>query len=252
MFIIGFVLPSLSSLSLSPLLALPQMSFGVRSKEPQRMSVGMLQRGDPLHPPLLGFCFFSFFFCCIINLYCILQEEYPIKLWKKKKEKKNTFTGISTNIHHQLHQHHHHHHDFFTTVFIGTVISTTADQLHRYPIIITIVITTSSWSVFGILITTSSWSVFGILITNRHYHYFAILVIIMNTITLIIMVVIIIIIIIPTTINIITIIVIIIIMSITLCMHTKRGYFFINAALYSCFRFAPHFFSSYSELPLIK
>ena len=20
--------------------------------------------------------------CCIINLYCILQEEYPIKLWK--------------------------------------------------------------------------------------------------------------------------------------------------------------------------
>ena len=30
--------------------------------------------------------FFSFFFlCCIINLYCILQEEYPIKLWEKKQ-----------------------------------------------------------------------------------------------------------------------------------------------------------------------
>ena len=41
----------------------------------------------PLHLPLLGFCFFSFlfFFFCIINLYCILQEEYPIKLWEKKK-----------------------------------------------------------------------------------------------------------------------------------------------------------------------
>ena len=42
----------------------------------------------PLHLPLLGFCFFSFlffFFFCIINLYCILQEEYPIKLWGKKK-----------------------------------------------------------------------------------------------------------------------------------------------------------------------
>ena len=69
-----------------------------------------------------------------------------------------------------------------------------------------------------------------------------------------------IIIIIITTINIITIIVIIIIiiiiiiviMSITLCIDTKQGYFFINATLYSYFRFAPHFFSSYSELPLIK
>ena len=40
----------------------------------------------PLHLPLLGFCFFSllFFVCCITNLYCILQEECPIKLWGKK------------------------------------------------------------------------------------------------------------------------------------------------------------------------
>ena len=33
--------------------------------------------------------FCEFFFvcvcvCCIINFYCILQEEYPIKLWEKK------------------------------------------------------------------------------------------------------------------------------------------------------------------------
>ena len=29
--------------------------------------------------------FFSYFFlCCIMNLYCILQEEYPIKRWEKK------------------------------------------------------------------------------------------------------------------------------------------------------------------------
>ena len=48
----------------------------------------------PLHLPLLGFCFFSFFcVCCIINVYCILQEEYRIKRWKKKnktKQKKHT------------------------------------------------------------------------------------------------------------------------------------------------------------------
>ena len=50
-----------------------------------------------LHLPLLGF-FFIFFVCvflcvcvcvcvcvcCIINLFCISQEEHPIKLWKKK------------------------------------------------------------------------------------------------------------------------------------------------------------------------
>ena len=38
------------------------------------------------------FLFFSFFFfeCYIINLYCILQEEYPIKLWKKKKDSKES------------------------------------------------------------------------------------------------------------------------------------------------------------------
>ena len=43
----------------------------------------------PLHLPLWVFAsfflFFSFFFLsCIVNLYCMLKEEYPIKLWKKK------------------------------------------------------------------------------------------------------------------------------------------------------------------------
>ena len=33
---------------------------------------------------LLFFSFHIFFLCCIINLYCILQEEYPIKRWERK------------------------------------------------------------------------------------------------------------------------------------------------------------------------
>ena len=114
----------------------------------------------------------------------------------------------------------------------------------------------SSLSPHHYLILVFIWHSYSI-IANHDYHL-PILIIIMNTITLIIMVVIIIIIII-TTINIITIIgiiiiiiIIIVIMSITLCIDTKQGYFFINATLYSYFRFAPHFFSSYLELPLIK
>ena len=40
---------------------------------------------SPFAPTPFGFLllFFSFFFFFIINSYCILQEEYPIKLWKK-------------------------------------------------------------------------------------------------------------------------------------------------------------------------
>ena len=33
--------------------------------------------------PLFSFLFF-YCVCCIINLYCISQEEHPIRLWKKK------------------------------------------------------------------------------------------------------------------------------------------------------------------------